>query len=61
MDKTKIDNIEFEGINWKDHPDFSDAFISSADIDGREMTDSELDEVNEDSEFVHEKLHDYLY
>ena len=61
MDKTKIDNIEFEGINWKDHPDFSDAFISSADINGRKMTDSELDEINEDSEFVHEKLHDYLY
>lgn len=27
MDITKIDNIEFEGIDYKDAPDFCDAFI----------------------------------
>lgn len=61
MDKTKIDNIRFDDVNTKDYPDFSDAFICSADYEGREMTESELNEINEDRDFVYEKLIEYLY
>jgi hypothetical protein len=61
MDTSKIDNIKFEDINYDDYPDFCDAFISSADFDGVSMTEIELDELNEDRDFVHEKLMDYLY
>jgi len=61
MNIEEIDNIEFEGISYKDHPDYTDAFISSAEINGRKLTDSELDELNEDSEFVYRKLESYLY
>jgi len=61
MDITKIDNIDFEGIDYKDAPDFCDAFISSADYNGLEMTDEQLEAINEDSDFVHEELYKYLH
>ena len=61
MDLTKIDNLEFDGIDHEDHPDYCDAYILSADYDGKEMTEQQLEELNEDKEFVHEKLFNYLY
>ena len=54
MDYKKIDNIEIDGIDTKDYPDFCDAYISSADYDGKPMTDKQLDELNEDGDFQHE-------
>ena len=54
MDYKKIDNIEIDGIDTKDYPDFCDAYISSADYDGVPMTDEQLDELNEDGDFQHE-------
>lgn len=61
MDTTKINNIEFEGIDYKDAPDFCDAFISSADYQGKEMTEEQLNDINENRDFVHEELYNYLY
>ena len=61
MDLTKVDNIELDGIDTKDYPDFSDAFISAADYDGREMTDDELEELNEEYDFVHEQVLNHLF
>lgn len=61
MDITKIDNIEFEGIDYKDAPDFCDAFIASADYNGKEMTDEQLNTINDNSDFVHEELYNYLH
>ena len=46
MDYTKIDNIEVEGIDFKDYPDFCDAFIASADYNGVEMTEEQLEDLN---------------
>jgi len=54
MDYKLIDNIEVDDIDTSDYPDFCDAFISSADYNGKPMTDDQLDELNEDSDFVHE-------
>ena len=54
MDLTKIDNIVFAGINYGDAQDFCDAYIESADYDGEEMTDSEIDLIP--GWFMHEKL-----
>ena len=54
MDYKKIDNIEIDGIEPKDYPDFSNAYIVSADYDGIPMTDEQLDEINEDGDFQHE-------
>ena len=58
MDKTKIENVEVEGINMRDWPDLCDAFIASADYDGKPMTDEQLNEINADYAFVHEHASD---
>jgi hypothetical protein len=49
----KITNIKLSGIDFEDYPDFVDAYIESADYDGEPMTDEELDELNDDSDFVY--------
>jgi len=61
MDYKKITNIEFDGIDHADYPDYCDAHIVSAECDGVELTDLEIEELNEDSEFVRELLENYLY
>jgi len=60
IDYTKISNVTFQNVDHKDSPDYSDAFITSFDIDGVEATEEQIDEINEDSEFVHELLMEYL-
>ena len=57
VDFTKVTDIEFEGIDMADYPKFCDAYIDSAVIDGVEATKQQLDEINENYEFVYEKLH----
>ncbi len=57
----KIDNIVFDQIDFKDSPDFSDAYILSADMNGVPMSDLELDALNEERDFVHTELLKYLY
>ncbi len=52
MDYDKIDNVELDGIDTADYPDFADAFIASADYDGVPMTEQQLDILNEDGYFI---------
>jgi hypothetical protein len=59
IDYKKISNIELDGIDESDYPDFSDAYIVSALYDGQEMSDEMLDEINEDRDFVYEKVVEY--
>ena len=40
-----IFNLEIEGVDSKDYPDFCDAFFSYGEIDGRELTEDELDKL----------------
>ena len=54
-------DIEFDGIDYKDYPDFCDAYISKAMIDDRECDWNEIDMLNNDREFVYEKLMLHLY
>jgi len=61
LDHTKISDIEFDGIDPKDYPDFCDAFIISANYDGEPMTEEQLEEVNQDGDFVYESLMKHLY
>lgn len=60
IDFSKITNIEFDDVFQDDAPDYCDAYIVSCDIDGIEATSQQLDEINKDSDFIHEKLFDYL-
>ena len=61
MDFSKITNIKVEDIDHSDCPDYCDAFIASCDIDGRDATESELEEINDNPDFVYEAVMDYLY
>lgn len=61
FDYTLIDNVEVDGIDFADYPDFSDAYIVSADYNGREMTNDELDTLNQDGEYVLEKVFEKIY
>jgi hypothetical protein len=61
LEYREIDNIEFDGIDRKDHPDYSDAFILNADYKGVPMTEVELEQINEDRGFVYERLMDHLF
>ena len=58
---TKITNVVLDGIHHWDYPDYCDAFIDSADYDGKEMTDEQLNELNEDYELIHELVWDNLH
>lgn len=44
---TLIDDVDIDGIDMRDYPDFCDAFIGSASYNGKEMTEDQLDELNE--------------
>lgn len=61
IDLTKIDNIVFDDVDMSDAPDFVNAWISSADHNGEAMTDDQLYDLNENSDFVHGKLIEHLY
>jgi hypothetical protein len=54
MELSKINNVVFENIDFNDYPDYSDAYIFSADYDGKPMSKIELDSLP--SEWVYELL-----
>ena len=60
MDLKKIDNIIInggKGLNM----DFVDSYIESADYDGVKMTIEQLDEINENTEFVYQCVHNWFF
>lgn len=54
----QIDDVEIDGIDTRDYPDFCDAYVNNMWlIDGdevREATDAEIDEINDNER-------DYVY
>jgi hypothetical protein len=57
-----VDNVIVNGIDYKDYPDFCDAYISEADYDGKPMSDEMLDDLNTDyRDFVHEQVYSHLF
>lgn len=62
LDFKKIDNLEFDGIDFSDYPDFVDAYLVSADYDGKEMTEEQIDYINDEHyEFVNEQAYCSLF
>jgi len=53
-------SIEIEGVDRRDYPDFSDAYISAANyMDGTPLSDKEIEELDaQNNELVHEKIQD---
>lgn len=58
INKKDLCDIEVDGIDRRDHPDYCDAFISAAFLksENRSLTSVELDELNEDGSFVREQV-----
>ena len=61
VDYKLITNIKVDGIDFNDYPDFVDAYIYSADYDGKPMTEEQIDELNENYEFVYDCVYSQLY
>lgn len=62
IDFKLVTNVSVDGIDTRDYPDFCDAFIESADYDGKPMSEEMLDEINCDhSDFVHECVYNQLF
>jgi len=60
LDYDKISNVQVEGIDTADYPDFCDAYIESADYGDREMTEDELEILNQDGCFINEAVFEKL-
>jgi len=61
IDTSRVRDVQVEGIDYKDYPDFCDAYISDAIYCGRDMTELELDELNNCyGEFVNLKAHEQI-
>mgnify|MGYP000544152969 FL=1 len=58
--KSNIVVTEWEGIDYSDAPDYCDAYIVSAERDGVELTDEEIEELN-NSDLKLELLMEHLY
>lgn len=56
-----VTDIEVDGIDTRDYPDFCDAFISSATVNGRKATDWELDQLSDDGDLVYSEVERVLY
>lgn len=54
LDYSQIENVELDGVDTRDYPDFCDAYIASATYKGRDMTEVELERLNEDSGYIYE-------
>ena len=57
----KIDNVIVQDIDMKDWPDFCDAYIESCEIDGVPATEEQLEFINQNGMFVHEKVWEALH
>jgi len=58
----KVYDVQVEGINMRDYPDFVDAYLASGKIDDRELTDAELDDINDNNlDFVYDCVLEELY
>ena len=57
-----LDDVEIDGINIGDYPDFCDAFLVGASYKGRELTEDELEYVQESNpEWFYDKVWDKIH
>jgi hypothetical protein len=62
IDVKKLDDVQVDGIDHRDYPDFCDAFLVYATYEGRELTEKELDEVQEENpEWFYEQVEKAIY
>ena len=62
LNLAQIENMEFEGVDFCDYPDFVDAFLTAADYNGKELTEEQIDYINDEHyEFVNESVYKSLF
>lgn len=61
LDYELITNVSLGGMDYRDAPDFCDAYIESADYCNKEMTDDQLETLNADRDYVYERIIDFIY
>ena len=61
FDYSNISNIRVDDIDFRDAPDYVDAYISSCDYNGEPMTEEQLTFLNEDRDFVYDCTLSQLY
>jgi len=62
LDLNKVENLEFDGVDFADYPDFVDAFLVTADYDGKEMTEEQIDYLNDEySDWVYEEVYNSIF
>ena len=61
IDYIKISNVCINDLHYSDSPDFSDAFIESADYCNKEMTADQLETLNENRDYVYECIINFVY
>ena len=53
-------DLEWDGIDHRDYPDYCDAYVVRGMINGREMTEEELEELNDGPDKL-DLLMEHLY
>ena len=61
LDTRKLENVVMADVQMFDFPDFVDAYVQYAEINGVELTDAQYDEVNENYEFLQQSAYESLY
>ena len=61
LDTRKLENVVMADVQMFDFPDFVDAYVEYAEINGVELTDAQYDEVNENYEFLQQSAYESLY
>ncbi len=58
----KIEDIEIDGIDHKDFPDFCDAYICDGVINDKHLTEEEMDWIMEnEQDWFFKELNNYLF
>ena len=62
VEMVDLNSLEVDGIDTRDYPDFCDAYISKGYyLDGTELPDDILEELNEDGELVYQLVIEKLF
>ena len=62
IDVKKLDDVQVDGIDFRDYPDFCDAFLVYATYEGRELTEKELDDVQEENpDWFYQQIENAIY
>ena len=62
FDLSLIDDIDIDGIDMRDYPDFCDAFLVGASYNGRELTEDELEYVQDSNpEWFYDQVWDTIH